>query len=242
VGGLLEGAPITREIPESPALDADPSPLARGGNTLVLKPALLAQIPNVAPCIGGRVCRRSDMLWARLAVALEGARFTRAPIPALHDRSGPGRSSFDFDKLLDDARGSAVVAALDALLAEGALEGRRPLTRSAVTRAGLIYVARHASASRLFSAPRSACEPCLIASSCGSAPLPEEQASIRRMERPSSSSSSTRRGSTSRTRRASIPVILPRQPEIERFFLDLPRRIEAYRAGAPGPLHPFDYL
>ena len=243
VGGLLEGAPITREIPESPALDADPSPLARGGNTLVLKPALLAQIPNVAPCIGGRVCRRSDMLWARLAVALEGARFTRAPIPALHDRSGPGRSSFDFDKLLDDARCSAVVAALDALLAEGALEGRRPLTRSAVTRAGLIYVARArerlAVIQRSEERVRALLDRILLrlrAPARGAGLHPAHGAAIEQLVE-----------HAARVNLAYTPSLDPgdpaaEQPEIERFFLDLPRRIEAYRAGAPGPLHQFDYL
>jgi hypothetical protein len=138
---LLDGTPITREIPDVPALDSSRSPLARGGNTLVLRPALLARLPNLAPCIGGRVSRRSDMIWARLAVALEGARFARAPITAFQDRSGPGRSSFDVEKLLDDVRGSALVAALDALVEEGHL-ARRSLDRPAVEYAVEIYVSR----------------------------------------------------------------------------------------------------
>jgi hypothetical protein len=138
VGGLLHGIPVTRSI----AAPMEPSVLARGGSTLVLRPELLARIPNVAPRLGGRASRRSDMLWARLAVALEGARFARAPIPVVQDRSGPGRSSFEAAKLLDDLRGSALVAAFDALCAEGELAPGRTPSRAAVARAFAIYEVR----------------------------------------------------------------------------------------------------
>jgi hypothetical protein len=141
LGGLLEGSPVTRGIPPDLALDAAKSPLARGGNTLVLRPGLLARIPNLALRVGDRVSRRSDMVWARLAVALESARFARAPIAVLQDRSGPGRSSFEPDKLLDDSRGSALVAALDSWLGEGPPAGRPPsAARESAARAAEVYV------------------------------------------------------------------------------------------------------
>ncbi|UQA58617.1 hypothetical protein [Polyangium aurulentum] len=142
VSGLLDGTPITRAIPESPALAAGSSLLVRGGNTLILRPSLLAEIPNLALRLGGRTSRRSDMLWARLAKTLQGARFARASITALQDRSGPGRSSFDPEKLLDDVRGSALVAALDTLIEQGALARGRSIPRELVERASTIYVAR----------------------------------------------------------------------------------------------------
>lgn len=142
VGGLVDGIPVTRALPESAPLEEARSPLARGGNTLVLRPELLARIPNLAPRIGGRVTRRSDMLWARLAGALLGARFSRGSIVTYHDRRGQGRSSFDADKLVDDLHGSALVAALDLLLESGQIQRRQRPSAAAIERAGQLYVAR----------------------------------------------------------------------------------------------------
>lgn len=142
VGGLVDGIPVTRALPESALLEEARSPLARGGNTLVLRPELLSRIPNLAPRIGGRVTRRSDMLWARLAESLLGARFSRGLIVTLHDRRGPGRSSFDADKLVDDLRGSALVAALDLLLDTGQIQRRQRPSAAAIEHAGRLYVAR----------------------------------------------------------------------------------------------------
>ncbi|HSN99496.1 MAG TPA: hypothetical protein VLS89_14470 [Candidatus Nanopelagicales bacterium] len=140
--GLLDGIPITRPLLEDAALDPAIPALTCGGNTLVLRPDLLAAIPHVAPRIAGRVARRSEMLWARLMAALRGARIARAPIAALHDRSGPGRSSFDAAKLADDVRGSAAVAALDALLGEGALAAGSAIEPAAAARASAVYEER----------------------------------------------------------------------------------------------------
>ncbi len=142
VSGLVDGIPITRTLPERPPQESGPSLLARGGNTLVLRPALLDLIPNVAPRLGGRVCRRSDMLWARLCMTLECARFALAPLTTLQDRSGPGRSSFGVDKVVDDVRGSALVGALDDMIDHGALVDQKPLSQDTVTRALEVYVAK----------------------------------------------------------------------------------------------------
>lgn len=114
-GGLRHGQPVTRDI----RIDGGahpPLPMSRGGNTLVLNLELLARFPNPEVSICGRVARRSDMLWARLATAHGGARFGHGRMVATQDRSGPGQSEFSVDKLLDDIRGSALVKAAETLL------------------------------------------------------------------------------------------------------------------------------
>lgn len=116
--GLLHGQPITRELRRDGGVQP-PQPLARGGNTLVLQGALLQRFENPAVCVGGRVVRRSDMLWARLARSLGGARFAAGRLLATQDRGGSGRSDFSTEKMVDDIRGSALIKAVDALLGPG---------------------------------------------------------------------------------------------------------------------------
>ena len=140
LAGLIEGLPITRAIPFD-VENVTPFALARGGNTIFVNPGFLAKIPNLVPFFDGRACRRSDMIWARLAVQMERARFGRFPIAVWQDRTGPGGSSFGADKLLDDARGSALVRAFDALIAEKLFTSRQSVTAA---------VAKHGA--RLFSA------------------------------------------------------------------------------------------
>jgi hypothetical protein len=137
--GLADGVPITRTIPIECENVAFPFPLARGGNTLFVNPGLLTRLPNIVPMFDGRACRRSDMVWARLATHLEKARFTQIPLAVWQDRTGPGRSSFDGDKLLDDARGSALVRALDALIAEEALTSGKRISVDAARRAADVF-------------------------------------------------------------------------------------------------------
>lgn len=143
--GLMDGVPMTRTIPIDgenvlPSLD-----LARGGNTLILEPRLLGRLPNVVPTFDGRACRRSDMVWSRLAVHLERARFARIPLPVWQDRTGAGRSSFGADKLVDDARGSALIRAFDALIAEGQLALGQRISEEVAWRAAHVFHA-HLSA------------------------------------------------------------------------------------------------
>ena len=122
---LVAGQPLTRGLSPGPVpLHLQPS-VARGGNTLLLTPELLAEIPNLAPRIEGRVTRRSDMIWARLACLLKGAQLVQADVPVEQDRTGRGCSPFEASKLLDDVRGSAVIAAFDEALRLGAW-GRSP--------------------------------------------------------------------------------------------------------------------
>lgn len=123
VPGLLHGQPITRDLRRSEGAQP-PQPLARGGNTLVLQGALLHRFANPAVCVGGRVVRRSDMLWARLARSLGGARFAAGRFIATQDRDGSGRSDFSTEKMVDDIRGSALIKAVDALLGPGGSQTR----------------------------------------------------------------------------------------------------------------------
>ncbi len=113
VEGLRFGQPITRGIHDDEGEHPLEPTLARGGNTLVLTPRVLNEIPNLAPRIAGRITRRSDMVWARLAALVGNVRIVRVSIPVVQDRSGPGISGFETAKLLDDLRGSALIAAMD---------------------------------------------------------------------------------------------------------------------------------
>lgn len=234
VGGLLDGVPVTRLLPDDPALDAAKSPLARGGNTIVLRPELLDRIPNVALCVGGRVSRRSDMVWARLAVALEGARFARSSIAVLQDRSGPGRSSFDACKLLDDVRGSALVAALDFLLGKNLLAWRRSLSTEHIALVSAIYVA-HARAR--FEAIRRSEDRArsLLDQILSWVRTPEGRPGLLRHWMHAGVLDQLIDHVT-RLRAAFDPSFAACDPageriEVEQFFLDLPSEIDAYRAG-----------
>jgi hypothetical protein len=235
VGGLLDGIPITRSISSDQQTFGGEPTLTRGGNTLVLRPALLASIPNVAPRIAGRVSRRSDMLWARLAAALEGARFARAPLPALQDRSGAGCSIVNTGKLLDDVRGSAVVAALDALIGEGELAPRRRPCREAVRRAAAVYVDR---ARERLAAIESSEERvrALLDRIASRVRAPDGDAAL--LSHPKHAHSIERLlDNLARLREALGAPFAPidpalEQPDVEKFLLDLPEELSIYRAGA----------
>lgn len=134
VSGLMEGQPITRAIHYDPAVP--PAPLNRGGNTLVLRPALLRDTPNPAVWIGGRVVRRSDMLWARLVQHQRQARIGAGALLAVQDRGGPAGADFSLAKLVDDVRGSALVKAVDAWVAA---QREQAEPASALARAEEVY-------------------------------------------------------------------------------------------------------
>ncbi|MEP7124427.1 MAG: hypothetical protein ABJE95_26095 [Byssovorax sp.] len=239
LGGLLDGSPLTRPIADDAALDATRSPLSRGGNTLVLRPELLARIPNLALRAGGRVSRRSDMIWARLAVALESARFARGSIAALQDRSGQGRAGFDADKLLDDARGSALVAALDSWLEEGHLQAGRPGSVASAARAAEVYVDR--ARARLEAIRGSETQArALVDRILARALSPARHGDFlhHAMNRASMARLSEH---ASGLRAAYEARFIAGDPEgdrgdVERFLLGLPGEIEAYRARAAAPL------
>ena len=87
--------------------------LYRGGNTWIFDIEALRDVPNLAPSIGGRVTRRSDMIWALLQRAKFRRKVVSVPLSVYHAREAqaddPAR---DECSLIDDIRGFAVFSAL----------------------------------------------------------------------------------------------------------------------------------
>ena len=84
-----------------------------GGNPFVLDPETLRLASNPAPAVGGRPGRRSDMLWALLQQRYFGKKVVSAPIAVYHDRSRAPAGAPDVERIVDDIRGHAVLAALE---------------------------------------------------------------------------------------------------------------------------------
>ena len=61
--GVIQGKSLTRSIHTE--WKDHPNILPRGGNTLVIGKDVLLQFPNMAPNIGGIMCRRGDTLWVK---------------------------------------------------------------------------------------------------------------------------------------------------------------------------------
>ncbi|MBH35235.1 MAG: hypothetical protein CMB74_07300 [Euryarchaeota archaeon] len=61
--GVLHGKSLTRAVHSN--WKNRSQLLARGGNTLVLGNEVLLQFPNMAPNLGGIMCRRGDTLWTK---------------------------------------------------------------------------------------------------------------------------------------------------------------------------------
>ena len=61
--GVLHGKSLTRAVHSN--WKNRNQLLARGGNTLVLGNEVLLQFPNMAPNLGGIMCRRGDTLWTK---------------------------------------------------------------------------------------------------------------------------------------------------------------------------------
>ena len=115
------GAMIPRilagEAPLRP-LQADPAKmeafeigdaLHRGGNTFVLDPEALADLPNVSPTVNGRPTRRSDMIWSLMQVQRCGRKVVSVPVPVRQDRSHlPTPQQLDHLGIADDIRGYAI--------------------------------------------------------------------------------------------------------------------------------------
>ena len=87
--------------------------LHRGGNTFVFDIESLRDAPNAVPDIGGRVTRRSDMIWALMQREQFGRKVVSVPLGVYHERelqvADPAR---DECSLVDDIRGFAVFSAL----------------------------------------------------------------------------------------------------------------------------------
>ena len=97
------GAPLVESVGDG---------LQRGGNTFVLDVEALRLAPNPSPVIGGRPCRRSDMLWALLQERCFDRRVVTFPIALHHDRSRVRAGTLNVERIVDDIRGYAIFSAL----------------------------------------------------------------------------------------------------------------------------------
>lgn len=87
--------------------------LHRGGNTFVFDIEALRDAPNAVPDIGGRVTRRSDMIWALLQRDKFDRKVVSVPLGVYHAREAqPADPARDECCLIDDIRGFAVFSAL----------------------------------------------------------------------------------------------------------------------------------
>ncbi len=87
--------------------------LQRGGNTFILDPEALADLPNEAPLVRGRRTRRSDMMWCLLQERRCKRQVISVPVPVRQDRTDlPVPEKLDLDLIADDIRGYAIATAL----------------------------------------------------------------------------------------------------------------------------------
>ena len=91
--GVLQGQSLTRKVHSE--WEDHKHILARGGNTLVIGKEVLLQFSNMAPNLGGIMCRRGDTLWA-MRVHAEHPEWIQNAQVALIQRRQEG---FDFGNL-----------------------------------------------------------------------------------------------------------------------------------------------
>ena len=113
---ILAGEPVFRYL-TVPVAETEhlvwSDALYRGGNCFIFDPQVLRDAPNLAPSIGGRATRRSDMLWALIQKTMLGRRVESVSTAVYHDRAMlPLPNRLDVDGIADDLRGYAVFTAL----------------------------------------------------------------------------------------------------------------------------------
>ena len=117
---MLKGASVTRplitEVPCDPLAAAVPS-VNRGGNTVVFKPEVFLNTPNVAVRVGGRDSRRSDMMWALINRYRHGVTIKAVGFPIRHLRDLSTSPELTPEKLVREVHGSAVYGGLSEFLA-----------------------------------------------------------------------------------------------------------------------------
>ena len=97
-GSVLQGRSLTRSV--HCEWKEQGSLLARGGNTLVIGREVLEHFPNMAPMIGGIMCRRGDTLWARRIQSEHPGWIRNVHVSLIQRR----QNSFDFGRV-DTVRG-----------------------------------------------------------------------------------------------------------------------------------------
>lgn len=111
-GGVLQGRSLTRMIHSE--WKSHKHILARGGNTLVIGKEVLLQYPNMAPNLGGIMCRRGDTLWVKRIQAVHPEWVQNADI-ALTQRRQEGFDFGTLDAVRGDIMGSMLVRYHDRL-------------------------------------------------------------------------------------------------------------------------------
>ena len=127
---ILAGEPVFRPLAVgTETAEPDVRRLRRGGNTFVLNPEALRLAPNPAPVVHGRAGRRSDMIWMFLQQQYFGMQAVATPIAVYHDRARTPVAAPDVERMVDDIRGHAMLAALEdgpRVLAATARDGIAP--------------------------------------------------------------------------------------------------------------------
>lgn len=104
--------PLVIDATELTCLDLKDG-LYRGGNTWIFDVEALRDVPNAVPDIGGRVTRRSDMIWALLQREVFRRKVVSVPLGVYHAREAQAADhARDESCLIDDIRGFAVFSAL----------------------------------------------------------------------------------------------------------------------------------
>ena len=111
---ILAGEQLFRPLATG-AGEAEPGigGLRRGGNSFVLDPETLRLAPNPAPAVNGRPGRRGDMMWTLIQQRHFGKKVASAPVAVYHDRTRAPAIAPDVERVVDDIRGHAVLAALE---------------------------------------------------------------------------------------------------------------------------------
>ena len=104
--GVIQGKSLTRSIHTE--WKDHPNILARGGNTLVIGKDVLLQFPNMAPNIGGIMCRRGDTLWVK-RIQTEHPEWVQNARIALNQKRQEGFNFGTLNGIRGDIMGSMLV-------------------------------------------------------------------------------------------------------------------------------------
>ncbi len=104
--------PLITEVPCNPVNSMKAS-CNRGGNTFILNSKALTLTPNSVMLSNGKENRRSDMIWAIINRYYHHFNIYAVPFPLYHHRYvGVVNTTFQFDKIVGEVKGSSMYAAL----------------------------------------------------------------------------------------------------------------------------------
>jgi SAM-dependent methyltransferase/GT2 family glycosyltransferase len=126
LGRMLDGEQLTRPLVEDAAAMAAFSlteHLHRGGNTFVFNVEALGDVPNAVPDIGGRITRRSDMIWSLAQRTWCRRRVVSVPLSVYHAREAQHGTATEHERCLtDDICGYALFSALQDHARDGSVD------------------------------------------------------------------------------------------------------------------------